>query len=147
MQKLRFIFHPIYKIDLCRFALQLIMNILLYILLHYTKTLLDVLFTSSGGHCFYSNIHTIIHEVNVSNEYECLWKNNATVRFIIGIPWLMIIDAIPHYPRKPIWFLTLVFIEVQARSCKRSETLFQISLLLFSTWREYSYSQPTNFYS
>ena len=87
------------------------MNILLYILLHYTKTLLDVLFTSSGGHCFYSNIHTIIHEVNVSNEYECLWKNNATVRFIIGIPWLMIIDAIPYYPQKPILFLTF-FIEV-----------------------------------
>ena len=27
-------------------------------------------------------------------------------------------------------------------SCKRSKTLFQISLLLFSTWREYFYSQP-----
>ena len=85
------------------------MNILLYILLYYTKTLLDVLFTSSGGHCFYSNIHTIIHEVNVSNEYECLWKNNATVRFIIGIPWLMIIDAIPYYPQKPILFLTFFY--------------------------------------
>ena len=31
------------------------------------------------------------------------------------------------------------------RSCKMSKTLFQISLLLFSTWREYFYSQPTHF--
>ena len=31
------------------------------------------------------------------------------------------------------------------RSFKRSETLFQISLLLFLTWREYFYSQPTHF--
>ena len=30
---------------------------------------------------------------------------------------------------------------------KRSKTLFQISLLLFSTWREYFYSHSTNFYS
>ena len=28
------------------------------------------------------------------------------------------------------------------RSCKRSNTLFQKSLLLFSTWRNYFYSQP-----
>ena len=33
------------------------------------------------------------------------------------------------------------------RSCKRSDTLFQKSLLLFSTWREYFYSQPTHFSS
>ena len=33
------------------------------------------------------------------------------------------------------------------RSCKRSETLFQISLLLFLTWREFFYSQPTHFSS
>ena len=36
---------------------------------------------------------------------------------------------------------------VQSRSCKRSETLIQISLLLFLTWREYFYSQPTHFCS
>ena len=34
-----------------------------------------------------------------------------------------------------------------ARSCKRSEILFQISLLLFLTWTEYFYSQPTHFSS
>ena len=34
-----------------------------------------------------------------------------------------------------------------SRSCKRSETFFQISLLLFPTWREYFYSQPTHFSS
>ena len=34
-----------------------------------------------------------------------------------------------------------------ARICKRRGILFQISILLFSTWREYFYSQPTNFYS
>ena len=34
-----------------------------------------------------------------------------------------------------------------SRSCKWSDTLFQKSLLLFSTWREYFYSQPTHFYS
>ena len=28
------------------------------------------------------------------------------------------------------------------RSCKRREILFQKSLLLFLTWREYFYSQP-----
>ena len=33
------------------------------------------------------------------------------------------------------------------RSCKRSDTLFQKSLLLFLTWREYFYSQPTHFSS
>ena len=33
------------------------------------------------------------------------------------------------------------------RSCKRSHTLFQKSLLLFSTWREYFYSQSTHFSS
>ena len=33
------------------------------------------------------------------------------------------------------------------RSCKRSDTLFQKSLLLFLTWREYFYSQPTHFTS
>ena len=32
--------------------------------------------------------------------------------------------------------------EQAARSCKRSDTLFQKSLLLFSTCREYFYSQP-----
>ena len=31
------------------------------------------------------------------------------------------------------------------RFCKMCKTLFQISLLLFSTWREYFYSQPTHF--
>ena len=31
---------------------------------------------------------------------------------------------------------------VDTRVCKRREILFQISLLLFSTWREYFYSQP-----
>ena len=34
-----------------------------------------------------------------------------------------------------------------SRSCKRSKTFFQISLLLFLTWREYFYSQPTHFSS
>ena len=34
-----------------------------------------------------------------------------------------------------------------ARSCKRSNTLFQKSLLLFLTWRAYFYSQPTHFSS
>ena len=34
-----------------------------------------------------------------------------------------------------------------ARSCKRSDTLFQKSLVLFLTWREYFYSQPTHFSS
>ena len=34
-----------------------------------------------------------------------------------------------------------------SRSCKRSDTLFQKSLLLFSTWRKYFYSQPTHFSS
>ena len=33
------------------------------------------------------------------------------------------------------------------RSCKRREILFQKSLLLFSTWREYFYSLPTHFSS
>ena len=33
------------------------------------------------------------------------------------------------------------------RSCKRREILFQKSLLSFSTWREYFYSQPTHFSS
>ena len=33
------------------------------------------------------------------------------------------------------------------RSCKRSDTLFEKSLLLFSTRREYFYSQPTHFSS
>ena len=33
------------------------------------------------------------------------------------------------------------------RSCKRREILFPKSLLLFSTWREYFYSQPTHFSS
>ena len=32
-----------------------------------------------------------------------------------------------------------------SRSCKRREILFQKSWLLFSTWREYFYSQPTHF--
>ena len=31
------------------------------------------------------------------------------------------------------------------RTCKRSDTLFKKSLLLFLTWREYFYSQPTHF--
>ena len=35
----------------------------------------------------------------------------------------------------------------QARSCKRREILFQKSLLLFSTWKKYFYSQPTHFSS
>ena len=34
-----------------------------------------------------------------------------------------------------------------SRSCKRREILFQKSLLLFSTWREYFCSQPTHFSS
>ena len=34
-----------------------------------------------------------------------------------------------------------------SRSCKRREILFQKSWLLFSTWREYFYSQPTHFSS
>ena len=33
------------------------------------------------------------------------------------------------------------------RSCKRSDALFQKSLLLFSTRREYFYRQPTHFFS
>ena len=33
------------------------------------------------------------------------------------------------------------------RFCKRCNTLFQKSLLLISTWREYFYSQPTHFSS
>ena len=36
---------------------------------------------------------------------------------------------------------------VWARSFKRSDTLFQLSLLLFLTWREYFYSQPTYYSS
>ena len=36
---------------------------------------------------------------------------------------------------------------VHPRTCKRSDTLYQKSLLLFSTWREYFYSQPTHFSS
>ena len=35
----------------------------------------------------------------------------------------------------------------EPRSCKRSNTLFQKSLLSFLTWREYFYSQPTHFSS
>ena len=34
-----------------------------------------------------------------------------------------------------------------SRSCKRREILFQKSWLLFLTWREYFYSQPTHFSS
>ena len=37
--------------------------------------------------------------------------------------------------------------KVRPRSCKRSKTLFQKSLLLFLTRREYFYSQPTHFSS
>ena len=37
--------------------------------------------------------------------------------------------------------------KVCSRSCKRSNTLFQKSLLLFLTWREYFYSQLTHFSS
>ena len=33
------------------------------------------------------------------------------------------------------------------RICKRRGILFQISSLLFLTWKEYIYRQPTNFYS
>ena len=33
------------------------------------------------------------------------------------------------------------------RICKRRGILFQISLLIFLTWREYFNSKPTNFYS
>ena len=36
---------------------------------------------------------------------------------------------------------------VKPRICKRRGILYQISLLLFSTWRVYFYSQPSNFYS
>ena len=45
--------------------------------------------------------------------------------------------------REIITLLTLFY----PRSCKRSDTLFQKSLLLFSIWREYFYSQPTHFSS
>ena len=33
-----------------------------------------------------------------------------------------------------------------SRSCKRSDTLFQKSLLLFLAWREYFYSQPKKYW-
>ena len=36
---------------------------------------------------------------------------------------------------------------VKSRSCKRSDTLVQKSLILFSTWREYFNSQSTHFSS
>ena len=36
---------------------------------------------------------------------------------------------------------------LESRSCKRSDTKFQKSLLLFLTWREYFYFQPTHFSS
>ena len=40
------------------------------------------------------------------------------------------------------YFLIIAYV---ARSCKRSDTWFKKSLLLFSTWREYFNSQPTHF--
>ena len=41
----------------------------------------------------------------------------------------------------------LLLLDNQPRSCKRSHTSFQKSILLFSTWREYFYSQPPHFSS
>ena len=46
-----------------------------------------------------------------------------------------------------IVLLFLVHTSVTPRSCKRSDTLFQKSLHLFLTWREYFFSQPTHFSS
>ena len=48
-----------------------------------------------------------------------------------------------------IYYIKLKYILILPipRSCKRSNTLFQKSLLLYSTWREYFYSQPTHFSS
>ena len=45
------------------------------------------------------------------------------------------------------FFFSVLYRQVKARSCKRSKTLFQKSLLLFLTWREYFYSQQTHFSS
>ena len=48
------------------------------------------------------------------------------------------------------WECRLLVCCVQSRSCRRSNTLFQKSLILFLTWREYLlylYSQPTHFSS
>ena len=45
------------------------------------------------------------------------------------------------------WRILFELTRIDPRSCKRSDTLFQKSLLLFSTWREYFYSQPTHFSS
>ena len=41
-----------------------------------------------------------------------------------------------------VWFGNCVTLLKPSKVYKRSDTLFQISLLLFSTWREYCYSQP-----
>ena len=46
-----------------------------------------------------------------------------------------------------VWFGNCVTLLKPSKVYKRSDTLFQISLLLFSTWREYFYIQPTNFSS
>ena len=47
-----------------------------------------------------------------------------------------------YYP----WLFQMLKV-LKPRSCKRSETLYQISSILFLTWREYFYSQPTHFSS
>ena len=55
------------------------------------------------------------------------------------------------FPTNIIWFVfsccNWSVKIIKPWSCKRSDTLFQKSLLLFSIWREYFYSQPTHFSS
>ena len=49
--------------------------------------------------------------------------------------------------KKSLLSLEYSHLVLQPRSCKRSDTLLQKSLLLLSTWREYFYSQPFHFSS
>ena len=75
------------------------------------------------------------------NFHNLAWSesNPTKITKTYGYKWLLIFSK----KRCSNWKNTLY----QPRSCKRSYTLFQKSLLLFSTWREYLYNQPTHFSS
>ena len=80
----------------------------------------------------------------ISNVCILYWEiGSKVVKITIQINWLV----------AKVWMLDIKLKEILAkrgshpRSCKRSNTMFQKSLLLFSTWREHFYSQPTQFSS
>ena len=80
------------------------------------------------------------------------WKRLYIVAKILHHVYLQtVVSPLSYtlYGNAPIqrssWQILLCLINQPSRICKRRGIMFQISLLLFLTWSEYFYSQPTKY--